>query len=550
MTSDILTKYKPIDRKEIEEYLTKKRGKIESYLSAFWFLVILTVFVILEFILIVFSFKIFSKGTLKDKVTSDKDAFLEKLDKRQVNAIIPLEIISLSYRNMKMKKSRVAITVGGMILGIGTIVLLVSIGYGLQELVTNRVTNLEEVKQVNVTTQIGSNLKLNSKVVSNIKEMSDAQFVIPIIESIGKIELNGSQIDTAVIGVQSSYFDKSSIKPVTGEAFKNDDLDTLNKSKVIPSKKAADTTSIPDTTTDVKGVEDQKASSNLDWVEVPSEIEVIKAEEEVKYLLGGDTKREVVVNRAALRVLGLAEESSIGKKINVQLITTQGQVDDTGTKNISEQTAYKIIGVTPDDKTPVIYIPIVDLKSLGVTNYSQLKVGAPTEKALVELRKKIESIGFNTASVADTINQINTLFGTIRFILGIFGSIALAVAALGLFNTLTVSLLERTREIGLMKAMGMRSYEIERVFLTESMIVGLFGGLIGLLVGFLIGKFIGLVLTLVSLDKGLGFIDVAFIPTDFVFVVLVLSLTVGVLTGIYPARRAKKISALNALRYE
>lgn len=258
----------------------------------------------------------------------------------------------------------------------------------------------------------------------------------------------------------------------------------------------------------------------------------------------------LIVNRAALRVLGLAEDSSIGKKINVQLITTQGQVDETGTKNVSEQTSYKIVGVTPDDKTPVIYIPIVDLKSLGVTNYSQLKVGAPTEKALVDLRKKIESIGFNTASVADTINQINTLFGTIRFILGIFGSIALAVAALGLFNTLTVSLLERTREIGLMKAMGMRSYEIERVFLTESMIVGLFGGLIGLLVGFAIGKFIGLILTLVSLDKGLGFIDVAYIPTDFVFIVLILSLFVGVITGIYPARRAKKISALNALRYE
>jgi len=549
MTSDILTKYKPIDRKEIQEYLTKKRGRIESYLSAFWFLVILTVFVILEFILVFLSFKIFSKGTFKEKITNFKDSILEKLDKRQVNTISPLEIISLSYRNMKMKKSRVAITVGGMILGIGTIVLLVSIGYGLQELVTNRVTNLEEVKQVNVTTQIGSNLKLNSKVVSNIKEMSDAQFVIPIIESIGKIELNGSQIDTAVIGVQSSYFDKSSIKPVTGATFKNDDLDTLNKSKVIPGKKTADSTT-PVTTPSVQGVEDQKASTNLDWVEVPSEIEVIKQEEEVQYILGGDTKREVVVNRAALRVLGLAEDSSIGKKINVQLITTQGQVDETGTKNVSEQTSYKIVGVTPDDKTPVIYIPIVDLKSLGVTNYSQLKVGAPTEKALVDLRKKIESIGFNTASVADTINQINTLFGTIRFILGIFGSIALAVAALGLFNTLTVSLLERTREIGLMKAMGMRSYEIERVFLTESMIVGLFGGLIGLLVGFAIGKFIGLILTLVSLDKGLGFIDVAYIPTDFVFIVLILSLFVGVITGIYPARRAKKISALNALRYE
>jgi putative ABC transport system permease protein len=119
-----------------------------------------------------------------------------------------------------------------------------------------------------------------------------------------------------------------------------------------------------------------------------------------------------------------------------------------------------------------------------------------------------------------------------------------------MFNTLTVSLLERTREVGLMKAMGMKSTEVHELFLTESMTMGFFGGLIGLVLGFVAGKILGLILSIFAVVSGVGFIDITYIPFAFVLVIVFLSIIVGVGTGIYPAKRATKISALNALRYE
>jgi ABC-type antimicrobial peptide transport system permease subunit len=119
-----------------------------------------------------------------------------------------------------------------------------------------------------------------------------------------------------------------------------------------------------------------------------------------------------------------------------------------------------------------------------------------------------------------------------------------------MFNTLTISLLERTHEVGMMKAMGVKSNEIQELFLTESMIMGVFGGLGGLVLGFITGKVVSVLLSLFAIFKGVGFLDIAYIPFGFVLLIAVLSVIVGLATGIYPSQRATKISALDALRYE
>lgn len=175
---------------------------------------------------------------------------------------------------------------------------------------------------------------------------------------------------------------------------------------------------------------------------------------------------------------------------------------------------------------------------MGISNYSQVKIVIDNKDNLEIVRRQVATLGFTSSSVADTASQINSLFSTVRMALALLGTIALIVAALGMFNTLTVSLLERTREVGLMKAMGMKSEEVKELFLTESMIMGFFGGIIGIL------------LSVLAITKGAGFIDVSYIPLPFIIFIILTSFIVGLLTGIYPARRATKISALNALRYE
>jgi len=119
-----------------------------------------------------------------------------------------------------------------------------------------------------------------------------------------------------------------------------------------------------------------------------------------------------------------------------------------------------------------------------------------------------------------------------------------------MFNTLTVSLLERTREIGLLKAMGMRSNEIRDSFLAESMLMGSMGGIFGIGLGFIFGKILEAILSFIAISNGAEWLNIIEIPLFFSLLIILLSFLVGVLTGLYPARRATGISALNALRYE
>jgi ABC-type antimicrobial peptide transport system permease subunit len=260
--------------------------------------------------------------------------------------------------------------------------------------------------------------------------------------------------------------------------------------------------------------------------------------------------REAVVNKAILSVLALPEDQAVGQTITLTFVAVGDLIEGEAQRIESAPTTYTIVGVTPEEDTPVVYVPFTELRSLGLNRFSQVKVVAENKKVLPAVRASIEAMGYGTVSVADTVAQIDTLFATFRVVLGGIGLIALVVAALGMFNTLTVSLLERTREVGLLKAMGMKSEEVRELFLTESMIMGFYGGVLGLIIGSLAGKLLSLALSSVALARGVGFIDVSVVPFSFVVGVVFLAILIGIVTGYFPARRATRISALNALRYE
>ncbi|MBI2597492.1 ABC transporter permease [Candidatus Daviesbacteria bacterium] len=611
------------------------------------------------------------------------------LNNTQQNSISRLDLIELSIRNMQTKKVRSMVTVGGMAIGIGAIVFLVSIGYGLQQLVITRVARLDEMRQTDVSPQSGSKVKINDKTLNSLKDIPEVGMALPLIAVVGRISYQSSVSDTAVYGVTSDYLKQSAIKPVEGKIFDSNELSMVvpdRKDQVLgvstdssqpsasnnigdkiadvefsinpnewirvresPSAAAKilgytkrvegkyqgekvwggtylsdsndgkagadsdgkplgiwikadvllwkqescdkekgdceagrykvlrepdnsqtqkkgyiarmnlvfkDTTVKPSSLNSAKvlGVTstqtDASGSANLDFVEIASESGVIKTPEAKTVTLSSAAKKQAIVNRSLLKILGIKENEAIGKKFSASFVILGELTDDSQQKVESQAEDYTILGVTPDEKTPVFYVPFVDLRSLGVTNYSQVKVVVKDQGSLAKTRRQIEAMGYATRSVADTVAQINSLFNTLRTILALLGMVALAVAALGMFNTLTVSLLERTREVGLMKAMGMKSSEVQELFLTESMIMGFFGGIIGIILGFLMGKLLGVILSVFAIFKGVGFVDVSYIPFTFVLAVIFLSLLVGIGTGIYPAKRATKISALNALRYE
>lgn len=291
--------------------------------------------------------------------------------------------------------------------------------------------------------------------------------------------------------------------------------------------------------------------SELDWAMIASQAGVVQ-EKQTKdvFPLGEKARKVALVNTGMLTLLGINPAEAVGKEFSSVFLLDGSLFNKQNYSAESETTTYKIIGVLPDDRTPAFYVPLGDIKGLGVTNYSQLKVIADDSNKVAEIREDTESLGFRTSSVVDTVASINSLFNYLRLGLLVLGLIALGVAALGMFNTLTVSLLEKTREVGLMKAMGMKSKEVKQLFLAESVIMGVAGGFFGLLFGFAAGKLVSLILTSIALASGEGILNVTYIPFALTASILVFSFVVGILTGWYPAHRATKVSALNALRYE
>ena len=611
------------------------------------------------------------------------------LDRPKNHSISRLNLIDLSVQNLLAKKSRTLITIGGMAVGIGSIVFLVSIGYGLQELVVSRVANLEELKQTDIIAQPNSELKINDETLSDFNNLTEVEQVLPLISVVGRITYKEAVADMAVYGVTSQYLEKSAIQPVKGKIFESDDLakvifepqNGIGEIRVVSQGQVAGVATAkaefggeiqpvmidleadtwlrvrsgpsinsqilgytkrpegqlkgvevwggmyPDTPAGNAGqdeagqnlgkwvktsvylwqtegdedyqpetgdqgeliqkqgyiaelgmvvvpqtivkpagavlgvTDDADAADNttntptvvnagIDWVEIASESGQLEADQVQQIALGEKAKKQAVVNRAVLSVLGIKENQAIGEKFEASFIVMGKALDQKGEKLESVLTEYEIVGVIPGDKVPVFYVPFLDLRSLGIVNYSQVKLITVDQDVLPQARQKIEALGYMTRSVVDTVDQIKNIFATTRLILGLLGMAALLVATLGMFNTLTVSLLERIREVGLMKALGMKSDEVKELFLIESLIMGMLGGFLGIILGFVAGKLLSLILSVFALVKGVGIIDITFIPLGFVLVIVFLAILVGIVTGLYPAKRAKHISALNALRYE
>lgn len=607
-------------------------------------------------------------------------------DNRNNNSISRINLIELSVRNLKSKKTRTIVTIGGMAIGIGAIVFLVSIGYGLQDLVISRVTRLEEMRQASVSPQTSSKLRLNDKSLSDFINLPEVASALPVITAVGKISYQNSITDVAVYGVTADYLHQSAIKPLHGKIFDNNQL--ISSTKDLPGEVAGVSTELkmgkideeinqveylinpgawmrvrskPSTASKIIGytkrvegysqatevwgkeyltddnagtagfdkdgnalgkwlkagvllwqeescdVETQgdceggkyivdrdedgiqiqvegyiaevnltvnyvgiesgqvlgmtdeagetneasgSANESVDWVEIASESGIVQEIKFKRVELPPGTAREAVVNQAMLNVLGLDENDAVGKVFSASFVIVGELLEDQDKKIESVPANYTIVGVIPEGKNPLFYIPFIDLRSLGIVNYSQAKISTETQKGLADVRQRIEAMGYITQSVADTVSQINSLFATARTMFALLGMVALSVAALGMFNTLTVSLLERTREVGLMKAMGMKSGEVKELFLTESMVMGFYGGILGIILGIAAGKLLSLILTLFAVSQHAGVINISHVPFYFIILIAVLSLGVGIITGIYPAKRATKISALNALRYE
>ncbi len=179
--------------------------------------------------------------------------------------------------------------------------------------------------------------------------------------------------------------------------------------------------------------------------------------------------------------------------------------------------------------------------------YDSLQAVVDDPENVASTEEAIKSLGYQTNSMAEASKEIESSTRSIMFILGGIGSIAFIVSAIGIINTMLMSIYERQKEIGVMKVIGASVSDIQTMFLIESGFIGFFGGILGLIISLLIGKLINGAFGGMN-DMGIDASQIIVIPAWLALVGVGFSALVGVLAGYLPARRATKLSAIDALR--
>jgi len=183
--------------------------------------------------------------------------------------------------------------------------------------------------------------------------------------------------------------------------------------------------------------------------------------------------------------------------------------------------------------------------------YQRVKVKVKDIKYVQSVQDAIKEMGFQTHSLNDILESMQEQSRTIQLILGGIGAISLLVAALGITNTMIMSIYERTREIGIMKVIGAALKDIKRLFLFEAGMIGFLGGLLGIGISYLLSFLLNSLSSNAGYYIGMGGeVKISVIPLWLIFAAVGLSTLVGLVSGYYPARRAMKLSALDAIKTE
>ncbi len=183
-------------------------------------------------------------------------------------------------------------------------------------------------------------------------------------------------------------------------------------------------------------------------------------------------------------------------------------------------------------------------------SYTTVTVKVARAQDTGEVEKKIRDMGFTAFSISDVLKNNRKAFILLDLFLGLVGSIALTVASLGIVNTMVMSILERTREIGIMKAIGGSDEDVRRIFLIEAALIGVMGGVFGLILGWAVGRGINYGANYYLSAQGVPATNLFLIPWWLIAGGITFALLVSLIAGSFPAMRASRLDPIQALRHD
>jgi len=401
------------------------------------------------------------------------------------------KFLTIAVRSLLKRKLRAWLTIIGIIIGVAAIVSLLSIGEGLQNAVNEEFqkvgSNRIIVAPGGVYTGPGgsglSSAILTQKDVDVINRVNGVEVSAPVLIQNGRVKFKGKTVYTYIGGF-----------PVTD----------------------------PDVRAAIEGI---------GFFEI----------EEGRQLKPSDQNSAVIGNILAHKVFG--KNISLRDKIEVEGIT----FTVVGIQKKAGTGIHDVIVRMPEDVARKIFDKPEEISQIFVTTYEGLNVTEIAEKIKTDLRKsrdvKEGEEDFTVQTSEQLISSFRTILGAVNAILAGIAAISLIVGGVGIMNTMFTSVLERTRDIGIMKAVGAKNSQVMIIFLIEAGLIGIVGGVLGAALGLGIAK----LAEFIALQYGVTTLKVS-ISMGIIFGALLFSFVIGSVSGLWPARMASLMKPVDALR--
>jgi putative ABC transport system permease protein len=453
------------------------------------------------------------------------------------------DLSELAVRNLREALLRNALTTLGVAVGVASLVAMLSLGVGLQRFTNRRLASSGLFNAIFVTPRnnmrmfgrpgappVQSPRPLDEQARRQIEQLPDVVAAYPQIRFVTVLRYNHIPYSTLVTGLPPSDSNDGAFDGMQGRFFSSPTADEAILQFRFARQLSKDTASL------------------------------LGKELVLRYAVREALNAQTVANDAGSAAPGDLANSGNGSAQGFSVVARQKKMRIVGIVQTAPEAGFGGFRGSP------VYIPLQVAETLRATQVSDLQdvlngPGNSREFASLTVRvdgsgqvenveSRIKNMGFAAFSLFDTSRNLQLLFALLDLLLGIFGSLALAVATLGIVNTLVMAILERRREIGVLKALGAADGDVKQLFFAEASVMGLLGGALGVGMGWLIGRALTWGTNFYLHQRNLPSVNVSAVPWWLACGAIAFAVGVSLIAGIYPAARAAKLNPVEALRYE
>src|SRR6266700_3499496 len=447
--------------------------------------------------------------------------------------------VELAARNLRESLLRNSLTTLGISVGVASLVAMLSLGIGLQQLASRRlqrsglfdtvvVSSRRDLRSFNREQEQegpapAESPDLDEKARANIAALPGVVEAYPDLRFIAELRFEDKPHLTMIAGLPLSGKESDGFEGMQGKYFSAGGAHEVILQKMFAAELLGKTARNPD---EVKVAE-------VAPLLLGKQIVMRYAERESGGAGADSASYSVISRELPLTIVGVSDldPDSMRGNFRARLFIPQKLME-----GMHAMQAYE----SPDSTHATSNEPVYSFVVARVNGAGKVE----------SVEQAIKKLGFNTFSILDASHSLQRAFRIVDIFLGIFGSLALTVASIGIINTLVMAILERRREIGIMKAVGASDADVRGLFFAEAGAMGLMGGMFGVALGWIIGRVINVGTNIYLARQGFSPEHIWSVPLWLVGGALGFAFLVSLVSGLYPASRAAKLDPVQALRYE